>query len=138
MPRDSFGAHDRLHVGPSSFEIVRLDALDPIAGGYMVDTHVDQEALRRAVVACYDVRADDALLRFALTMGPKHMAPYFDGLRRDYRKRREFAALKVTCHRRRAARLRREPRIGHGVVAAAGIERVRLSGRPAPHDHLRA
>lgn len=76
-------------------------ALEPIAGGYMVDTHVDQEALRRAVIACYDVRADDALLRFALTMGPKHMAPYFDGLRRDYRRRREFAALKVTCHRRR-------------------------------------
>ncbi|MGH9193380.1 MAG: aconitase family protein, partial [Acidimicrobiales bacterium] len=31
MPRDSFGARDRLHVGPSSFEIVRLDALEPIA-----------------------------------------------------------------------------------------------------------
>lgn len=76
-------------------------ALDPIAGGYMVDTHVDQEALRRAVIACYDVRADDALLRFALTMAPQRMPPYFDGLRRDYRRRREFAALKVTCHRRR-------------------------------------
>jgi erythronate-4-phosphate dehydrogenase len=75
--------------------------IDPVAGGYMVDTHVDQEALKRAVIACYDVRADDALLRFALTMGPKHLAPYFDGLRRDYRKRREFPALKVTCHRRR-------------------------------------
>lgn len=85
-----------LGVGPSW-----KATLDPIAGGYMVDTHVDQEALRRAVLACYDVRADDALLRFALTMGPKHMAPYFDGLRRDYRKRREFAALRVTCHRRR-------------------------------------
>lgn len=76
-------------------------ALEPIAGGYMVDTHVDQEAVKRAVIACYDVRADDALLRFALTMEPQHMAPYFDGLRRDYRRRREFAALKVTCHRRR-------------------------------------
>jgi erythronate-4-phosphate dehydrogenase len=76
-------------------------AIDAVAGGYMVDTHVDQEALKRAVIACYDVRADDALLRFALTMGPTHMAPYFDGLRRDYRKRREFPALKVTCHRRR-------------------------------------
>jgi erythronate-4-phosphate dehydrogenase len=71
------------------------------AGGYMVDTHVDEEALRRAVLACYDVRADDALLRFALTMGPKHMAPYFDGLRRDYRRRREFKSLLVTSHRRR-------------------------------------
>lgn len=76
-------------------------ALEPVAGGYMVDTHVDQEAVKRAVIACYDVRADDALLRFALTMEPQHMAPYFDGLRRDYRRRREFAALKVTCHRRR-------------------------------------
>ncbi len=86
------------HLG---VEPVWKAALDPIAGGYMVDTHVDQEALRRAVIACYDVRADDALLRYALTMGPQHMAPYFDGLRRDYRRRREFAALKVICHRRR-------------------------------------
>lgn len=70
-------------------------------GGYLVDHHDDHEAVRRAVTACYDVRADDALLRFALTMGPKHMAPYFDGLRRDYRRRREFSALTVTSHRRR-------------------------------------
>jgi erythronate-4-phosphate dehydrogenase len=74
---------------------------DTQAGGYMVDTHVDEEALRRAVLACYDVRADDALLRFGLTLGPKHMAPYFDGLRRDYRRRREFKSLLVTSHRRR-------------------------------------
>jgi erythronate-4-phosphate dehydrogenase len=74
---------------------------DTQTGGYMVDTHIDDEALRRAVLACYDVRADDALLRFALTMGPKHMAPYFDGLRRDYRRRREFGSLLVTSHRRR-------------------------------------
>lgn len=74
---------------------------DTQTGGYMVDTHIDDEALRRAVIACYDVRADDALLRFALSMGPKHMGPYFDGLRRDYRKRREFKSLLVTSHRRR-------------------------------------
>jgi erythronate-4-phosphate dehydrogenase len=74
---------------------------DTQSGGYMVDTHIDDEALRRAVIACYDVRADDALLRFALSMGSKHMGPYFDGLRRDYRRRREFKSLLVTSHRRR-------------------------------------
>ena len=31
MPMDSFGARAQLHVGPASFEIVRLDALDAIA-----------------------------------------------------------------------------------------------------------
>jgi aconitate hydratase len=31
MPRNSFGARARLHVGPASFEIVRLGALDAIA-----------------------------------------------------------------------------------------------------------
>ena len=76
-------------------------ALNAHPGGYIVDTHEDNEAVRRAVIACYDVRADDALLRFALAMAPEHMAPYFDGLRRDYRRRREFSALRVTSHRRR-------------------------------------
>lgn len=75
--------------------------LNAPCGGYIVDTHDDSEAVRRAVNACYDVRADDALLRFALSMGPEHLAAYFDALRRDYRRRREFPMLKVICHERR-------------------------------------
>lgn len=53
----------------------------------------DSEALFTAVMACYDVRRDDALLRQIL----QHPNPtaYFDHLRKTYPIRREFSSLKV-------------------------------------------
>jgi erythronate-4-phosphate dehydrogenase len=53
----------------------------------------DSDALFTAVMACYDVRRDDALLRQVL----QHPNPtaYFDHLRKTYPMRREFSSLTV-------------------------------------------
>ena len=47
---------------------------------------------QRAVLAAYDVRADDARLRASLVAEPSLRAAAFDRLRKDYPERREFSA----------------------------------------------
>ena len=49
------------------------------------------DAARAAVLHCYDVRADDARLRYMLTLPPEERAACFDLLRKEYPVRREFA-----------------------------------------------
>ncbi|MGB5177195.1 MAG: 4-phosphoerythronate dehydrogenase PdxB [Gammaproteobacteria bacterium] len=46
---------------------------------------------RAAVLACYDIREDDARLRATLSLPVTERAPAFDRLRKDYPLRREFS-----------------------------------------------
>lgn len=55
----------------------------------------EQDALRIALRACYDPRADDARLRAAMGGSADERAAAFDRLRRDYPVRRECSSLKV-------------------------------------------
>jgi erythronate-4-phosphate dehydrogenase len=58
---------------------------------------VTDELLREAVLACYDIRADDARLRELLAMPADQRPAYFDRLRKEYPVRREFAATPLRC-----------------------------------------
>jgi erythronate-4-phosphate dehydrogenase len=62
----------------------------------LVPTSDDEEFIRRALSACYDIRADDASLR-AATLAPSSVdaAAAFDRLRREYPVRRELAGTPV-------------------------------------------
>ena len=53
----------------------------------------DSDALKTAVMACYDVRRDDALLRSI--MKASDPSCYFDKLRKHYQLRREFNSVRV-------------------------------------------
>ena len=50
---------------------------------------------QEAVLACYDLRADDARLRASLIADPTQRGRAFDRLRRDYPARREFSAWRL-------------------------------------------
>ncbi len=52
-------------------------------------------AIRAAVCSVYDVTTDDKSLRTILNMPEADRGPHFDGLRRDYPRRREFHAATV-------------------------------------------
>lgn len=65
----------------------------PLSRLSFTTTVEDSRALKIAVLACYDVRCDDALLRFMTkTSDP---GSYFDNLRRHYLFRREFNSIQV-------------------------------------------
>jgi erythronate-4-phosphate dehydrogenase len=49
-----------------------------------------QEAVSRAVFAVYDIRRDDAALRETYRMSPSERPAWFDRLRKEYPRRREF------------------------------------------------
>lgn len=53
----------------------------------------DQAAIQTAVLACYDVRRDDAALR--LISAPNKLEVQFDNLRKYYPVRREFSSVEV-------------------------------------------
>ncbi|MGH7146082.1 MAG: 4-phosphoerythronate dehydrogenase [Planctomycetota bacterium] len=53
-------------------------------------------ALLAALRQVYDVRADDADLRGALGVAPAETGPYFDRLRKNYRRRRECRDFRLT------------------------------------------
>jgi erythronate-4-phosphate dehydrogenase len=53
----------------------------------------DRVAIRTAVLACYDVRRDDATLRL-ISQSP-HPYLYFDELRKNYPMRREFNSVTI-------------------------------------------
>ena len=68
-----------------------LTPLLPPAGVPRVDlTRIegDEDALRSAVSAVYDIEEDDRMLRVATVADPSGAA--FDRLRKEYRQRREF------------------------------------------------
>ena len=58
-------------------------------------TAEEQKALRTAIRACYDPRADDVKLRLAMKGSADERAEAFDRLRKDYPVRRECSSLKV-------------------------------------------
>ena len=71
---------------------------------------------RAAVLACYDVRQDDARLRATLSLPPAERALAFDRLRKEYPLRREFSESPV---------LLPEPAAAHGqLMSALGFELV--------------
>ena len=51
--------------------------------------------IRAAVLAAYDVCADDARLRELPGLSPADRPDYFDRLRKEYPVRREFSAIRV-------------------------------------------
>lgn len=55
-----------------------------------IDVSGSEDPLRAAVRAVYDIRTDDKPLREILTMPDGERGACFDGLRRDYPRRREF------------------------------------------------
>ncbi|MBE0484564.1 4-phosphoerythronate dehydrogenase PdxB [Marinobacter sp.] len=55
----------------------------------------EDRALRTALLACYDPRADDARLRLAMKGNTAERAAEFDRLRRDYPVRRECSSVKI-------------------------------------------
>jgi erythronate-4-phosphate dehydrogenase len=61
----------------------------------------DEERLRTAVSAVYDIAFDDQALRVAVTADPS--GPAFDRLRKEYRRRREFAHTTVFVGRGRSS-----------------------------------
>jgi len=54
---------------------------------------IDDAAIQIAVMACYDVRRDDAALR-RISTAPQ-ASVYFDNLRKDYPMRREFSCVEI-------------------------------------------
>jgi erythronate-4-phosphate dehydrogenase len=54
-----------------------------------------EESLAQAVGVCYDIEADDRLMRGLLDVPPEGRARFFMGLRTGYRLRREFASVRV-------------------------------------------
>ncbi len=55
----------------------------------------EDDAVRTALLACYDPRRDDARLRLTMKGNPGERAVAFDRLRRDYPVRRECSSLKI-------------------------------------------
>jgi erythronate-4-phosphate dehydrogenase len=51
--------------------------------------------VRAAVLACYDIRTDDASLRAMKTVAADEQPAFFDRLRREYPVRREFSAVRL-------------------------------------------
>lgn len=61
-----------------------------------LDTRLtQQQCLYRAVTRAYDVRQDDRALRHSMTMPPHERSAYFDLLRKEYPRRREFSQYRV-------------------------------------------
>jgi erythronate-4-phosphate dehydrogenase len=71
-------------AGPPAYSL-------PLAG-VLPDT---LSSWQEAVLACYDLRADDARLRASLIADPAQRGRAFDRLRRDYPARREFSAWRL-------------------------------------------
>ena len=57
----------------------------------------EQDAIRAAVLASYDVRSDCAALKELQVVEPEKRGAFFEALRKDYPTRREFPALQVAC-----------------------------------------
>lgn len=55
----------------------------------------EDEAVRTALLACYDPRRDDARLRLTMKGNPAERGAEFDRLRRDYSVRRECSSVKI-------------------------------------------
>ena len=55
----------------------------------------DEDVLRKACLTVYDIEADDARLRGLADMPEAERGPYFDRLRKEYPRRREFTNTKV-------------------------------------------
>jgi len=76
------------------------DELEP-AANIDLRQHDSSDVLavaRLAVLACYDIREDDARLRATLSLPATGRALAFDRLRRDYPMRREFSESTVLLH----------------------------------------
>ncbi|MEO5930504.1 MAG: 4-phosphoerythronate dehydrogenase [Candidatus Kapaibacterium sp.] len=72
------------------------DVLQPIAGTITIrDVSDPLDALRAAVLAAYDINADDRALRALLGLDDVERRAGFDRLRKEYRERREFGAFRV-------------------------------------------
>ncbi|MDB5034674.1 MAG: 4-phosphoerythronate dehydrogenase [Chlorobi bacterium] len=72
------------------------DVLQPIAGTITIrDVDDPLDALRAAVLAAYDINDDDRALRALLALDDAARRAGFDGLRKEYRERREFGAYRV-------------------------------------------
>lgn len=65
----------------------------PLSQLAFTTTAEDYSALKIAVLACYDIRGDDALLRFIKKGSDPNT--YFDSLRKHYAFRREFNSVRV-------------------------------------------
>jgi len=71
-------------------------ALDASGGQLSIPADLDEEdAIRSVVRAVYDVRSDDAALRRGVTGSAEEWSAYFDNLRRNYPRRREFSSASV-------------------------------------------
>ena len=65
---------------------------DPVVPEIKIDpaAYSMEEALRKVVRQCYDIRLDDQLLRQMLSQPEPDRGVYFQKLRAEYRIRREF------------------------------------------------
>lgn len=87
---------------PSTLKLAQLMPQSPLKKiGFSIEAD-EIWALNTAIRACYDVRADDARFRLAMTMASDEadMAQRFDGLRKNYPVRREFSSVKVQVESR--------------------------------------
>jgi erythronate-4-phosphate dehydrogenase len=73
----------------------------------------DEELLRSAVLAVYDIEADDRALRHAVTQPDRGAA--FDLLRKTYRRRREFHHTTLVLGNQRSALIGKATRLGFRV-----------------------
>ena len=76
----------------------------------------DTEAVQRAVLSAYDVRADSASLLRILELGEEEHALFFHGLRNNYPARREFPAVTVTLPKAAISLTARLSALGFKVV----------------------
>lgn len=67
----------------------------PLVSLEFSESALDHEALRQAVLSCYDARTDDAALRLGRKLDSPVRGAHFDHLRKSYRTRREFSALTI-------------------------------------------
>jgi len=65
------------------------------------NTVADPDVIRSAILACYDVRADDASMRGILTKPHPDRGRYFESLRKNYPVRREFTSTEIRISKER-------------------------------------
>ena len=73
------------------------------------------DAIRSAVLSSYDVRVDSAALKRMLRLPAAQSGTYFDSLRRDYPKRRDFTARTISLRAQDIAQMQQLKDLGFNI-----------------------
>jgi hypothetical protein len=76
----------------------------------------DDAVLQQLVTSAYDIEEDDRAMRRLITLPAAERGAWFDGLRKRYRVRREFAYYRVELPRQRETVAALLERLGFSVI----------------------